>query len=145
VPSKLITKLGTLGLNPSHPHWRGCCGAGRELQVPWFHITKDLTWSTHTCTVVKRVQQRLFSLEKLKRFVMGPRILKRFYSFSLLRVFWLAALLQMHRPWQQITTEGGADSPVHHWGWAPYHPGHLYQAESEEGLKNYQRPQPPKP
>jgi hypothetical protein len=26
------------------------------------HITKDLSWSTHTNTVVKRAQQRFFSL-----------------------------------------------------------------------------------
>ena len=52
---------------------------------------------------------------------------------------------QMHLPRPQSTTEGGADSPVHHWGKAPCHPGPLYQAISEEGQKNCQRLQPPKP
>ena len=33
-----------------------------------FHITKELTWSTHTHTVVKRVQQHLLPLRNLKRF-----------------------------------------------------------------------------
>ena len=36
------------------------------------HITNKLTWSKHTKTVVKRVQQNLFSLRRLKRFVMDP-------------------------------------------------------------------------
>jgi hypothetical protein len=31
-----------------------------------------------------------------------------------------------------------ADRPVHHWVRAPCHPGHLYQAVSEEGQKNCQ-------
>ena len=44
------------------------------------HITNKFKWSKHTKTVVKRAQQSLFTLRKLKRFGMGPQILKRFYS-----------------------------------------------------------------
>ena len=44
------------------------------------HITNKLTWSKHTKTVVKRARQNLFPLRRLKRFGMGPQILKRFYS-----------------------------------------------------------------
>ena len=40
------------------------------------HINK-LEWSRHTKTVVKRAQQSLFPLRKLKRFGMDPQILKR--------------------------------------------------------------------
>ena len=36
------------------------------------HITNRLTWSKHTKTVVKRAQQNLFPLRRLKRFGMGP-------------------------------------------------------------------------
>ena len=36
------------------------------------YITKDLSWSKHTNTVVKRARQRLFPLRRLKRFGMGP-------------------------------------------------------------------------
>jgi hypothetical protein len=43
-------------------------------------ITKELSWSKHTKTVVKRAQQNLFPLRRLKRFSMGPQILKRFCS-----------------------------------------------------------------
>ena len=44
------------------------------------HITNKLTWSKHTMTVVKRAQRNLFPLRRLKRFIMGPQILKMFYS-----------------------------------------------------------------
>ena len=44
------------------------------------HITNKLTRSKHTMTVVKRARQNLFPLRRLKRFGMGPQILKLFYS-----------------------------------------------------------------
>ena len=47
------------------------------------HINNKLEWSKHTKTVVKRAQQSLFSLRKLKRFGMGSEILKRFYSCNI--------------------------------------------------------------
>ena len=34
-------------------------------------------------TVVKRARQHLFPLRRLKRFAMGPQILKRFYSCTI--------------------------------------------------------------
>ena len=37
------------------------------------HITKDLTWSTHTDKVVKRAQQCLFPLRRLKRFAKSSK------------------------------------------------------------------------
>ena len=37
------------------------------------HITKELSWSTHTNTVVKKAFQRLILLERLKRSGMGPQ------------------------------------------------------------------------
>ena len=45
------------------------------------HITNKLAWSTKT--VVKRARQNLFPLRRLKRFGMGPQILKRFYSCTI--------------------------------------------------------------
>ncbi|KAM9504353.1 uncharacterized protein ACWYII_001160 isoform 1-T3 [Salvelinus alpinus] len=47
------------------------------------HITNKLSWSKHTKTVVKRARQNLFPLRRLKRFSMGPQILKRFYSCTI--------------------------------------------------------------
>ena len=47
------------------------------------HITNKLTWSKHTKTVLKKARQNLFPLWRLKRFGMGPQILKRFYSCTI--------------------------------------------------------------
>jgi hypothetical protein len=44
------------------------------------HITNKLEWSKHTKTAMKRERQNLSPLRRLKRFGMGPQILKRFYS-----------------------------------------------------------------
>jgi hypothetical protein len=42
------------------------------------YITNKLSWSKHTNTVVKRAQQHIFPLRGMKRFGMGPQILKKF-------------------------------------------------------------------
>ena len=47
------------------------------------HITNKLTWSKHTKTIMKRAQQNLFHLRRLKRFGTGPQILIRFYSCTI--------------------------------------------------------------
>ena len=47
------------------------------------HIINKLTWSKHTNTVVKRARKNLFPLRRLKRFGMGPQVLKRFYSCTI--------------------------------------------------------------
>ena len=47
------------------------------------HITNKLEWSKNTKTVVKWARQSLYPLRKLKRFGMGPQILKRFYSCNI--------------------------------------------------------------
>ena len=47
------------------------------------HISNELSWSKHTKTVVKRARQNLFPFRRLKRFGMGPQILKRFYSCTI--------------------------------------------------------------
>ena len=47
------------------------------------HITNKLSWYKHTKTVVKRALQCLFPLRRLKRFGMGPQILKKLYSCTI--------------------------------------------------------------
>ena len=47
------------------------------------HSNNKLEWSKHTKTVMKRAQQSLFPLRELKRFGMGPEILRRFYSYNI--------------------------------------------------------------
>ncbi|XP_072110558.1 alpha-tocopherol transfer protein isoform X2 [Mobula birostris] len=43
------------------------------------HITEGLMWSVHASCVVKKAQQRLFHLRWLRKFGMGPQILRTFY------------------------------------------------------------------
>ena len=42
------------------------------------HITDKLKWSIHTDSVVKKAQQRLFNLRRLKTFGLSPKTLKTF-------------------------------------------------------------------
>jgi hypothetical protein len=51
-----------------------------SFKILGVRITNKLSWSKHTKTVVKRVRQCLFPLRRLKLFVMGSQILKKFYS-----------------------------------------------------------------
>ena len=37
------------------------------------HITDKLNWSTHTDSIVKKAQQRLFNLRRLKKFSLSPK------------------------------------------------------------------------
>ena len=46
------------------------------------HITNKLSWSKHTKTAVMRTQHR-FPLRRLKRFGMGPHILKTLHSCTI--------------------------------------------------------------
>ena len=47
------------------------------------HISKESLCSTHTKTVMKKAQQSLIPLRRLKIFLMGPQILKTFYSCTI--------------------------------------------------------------
>jgi hypothetical protein len=42
------------------------------------HITDNLKWSTHTDSVVKKTQQRLFKLRRLKKVGLAPKTLTNF-------------------------------------------------------------------
>ena len=50
------------------------------------HITNKLStkWSKYIKTVVKRARQYLFPLKRLKRYGMGPQMLKKLYSCTIL-------------------------------------------------------------
>uniref|UniRef100_A0A8C7KLB1 Alkylated DNA repair protein AlkB homologue 8 N-terminal domain-containing protein n=1 Tax=Oncorhynchus kisutch TaxID=8019 RepID=A0A8C7KLB1_ONCKI len=47
------------------------------------HITDKLNWSTHTDSIVKKAQQRLFNLRRLKKFVLSPKALTNFYRCTI--------------------------------------------------------------
>ena len=42
------------------------------------HITDKLKWATHTDSGVKKAQQRLFNLRRLKKFGLSPKTLTNF-------------------------------------------------------------------
>jgi hypothetical protein len=47
------------------------------------HITDKLKWTTHTYSVVKKAQQSLFNLRRLKKFVLSPKTLTNFYRCTI--------------------------------------------------------------
>ena len=47
------------------------------------HITDKLKWSTHTDSVVKKAQQHLFNLRRLKKFGLPPKSLTNFYRCTI--------------------------------------------------------------
>ncbi|KAL0161541.1 hypothetical protein M9458_045266 [Cirrhinus mrigala] len=47
------------------------------------HLAEDFSWSVHTDKIVKKAQQRLFFLRRLKRFGVSPRILRTFYHCAI--------------------------------------------------------------
>ena len=47
------------------------------------HITDKLKWSTHTDSVVKKAQQRLFNLRRLKKDGLAPKTLTNFYRCTM--------------------------------------------------------------
>ena len=51
----------------------------KEFKFLGVHITEDLTWAVQTERVVKKAQQRLYFLRKLKKAGMGPNVLRAFY------------------------------------------------------------------
>ena len=77
------------------------------------HITKDMTRSTHTCSIVKRARQHLFSLSRLKRLGMVPQILKTFYSCTIESILTGCVPLGMAiaTPLTTKTYKGGCGQP----------------------------------
>ena len=51
-------------------------------------IPNKLSWYKHTKKLVKRAQQCLFPFRRLKRFGMGPLILKKLYRCTIHRLVW---------------------------------------------------------
>lgn len=47
------------------------------------HINEDLTWTPHITQLVKKAQQRLYFLRRLRKFGMSPKILSNFYSCTI--------------------------------------------------------------
>ena len=55
------------------------------------HITSDLTWTLNTSSLVKKAQQRLFFLRKLKRAGLSSQLLANFYRSTIESILCLSA------------------------------------------------------
>ena len=51
----------------------------KEFKFLGVHISDDLSWAVQTERVVKKAQQRLYFLRKLKKTGVGPKVLRAFY------------------------------------------------------------------
>ena len=47
------------------------------------HITDKMKWSIHTDSVVKKMQQYLFNLSRMKKCVLSPKTLTKFYRCTI--------------------------------------------------------------
>ncbi|KAK3546210.1 hypothetical protein QTP70_025211 [Hemibagrus guttatus] len=56
-----------------------------DIKFLGLHITKDLTWTINTTYLVKKAQQRLFFLRKLKKAKVPSQLLVNFYRAALLQ------------------------------------------------------------
>ncbi|KAI3363527.1 hypothetical protein L3Q82_012131 [Scortum barcoo] len=79
------TALITVPLDQRLPHQQA---SGVILGI---HITSDLTWSMNTAHLVKKAQQRLFFLRKLKRAGLSPQLLTNFYRATIESILCLSA------------------------------------------------------
>ncbi len=61
------------------------------------NISKDLTWTTHIQTQVKKARQRLYHLRQLRKFRVSPAILKTFYSGAIESVLTRTRTAKLYR------------------------------------------------
>ena len=107
-----------------------------SFKFPGIHITDKLKWSTHTDSVVKKVQQCLFNLRRLKKFGLSPKTLTDFYRCtieSILSGCITDLVKQLYCPQPPGSTEGGAVCLTHHRGHNVCPPGQLQHPMSQEG------------
>ena len=86
-------------------------GAGQELSS----LVSTSPRNYHGPNTPIQRAQHIFPLRRLKRFGMGPQILKKFYSYTILTGCITA--------WYGNCTALQRVVPVHHWGQASWHPG----------------------
>jgi hypothetical protein len=55
----------------------------KSFKVLGIHITDNMKWSTYTDSVVKKAQQCLFNLRRLKKFGLAPKTLTNIYRCTI--------------------------------------------------------------
>ena len=105
------------------------------------------TEMVHPHSVVKAAQQSLFNLMRLNKFGLAPKTLKLLQMHNREHPVELHHRLvrQLHDPQPQGSPEGDGVHTTHHRGQTTCPPGHLQHQMSQEGQKDHQGQQPPKP
>ncbi|KAM9559260.1 uncharacterized protein ACWYII_012624 [Salvelinus alpinus] len=104
------------------------------------HVTDDLTWIINTTTLVKRAQQHLCFLRLLKIFGIPPWVLSKYYPLHYPEPphqLHHGLVQELLRPRPQGPPASSEDSPVHHWGRVPTHPGQILETVPEEVLQHH--------
>jgi hypothetical protein len=105
------------------------------------HITDYLKWISHTDSVVKKVQQCLFKLRRLKKFVLAPKTLTNFYRCTIESIL-SGCITTWYR---NRTTHNRVVCPTHHREQTTCPSGRLHHLMSKEDQKDHQGHQPPEP
>ncbi|KAI3367054.1 hypothetical protein L3Q82_009687, partial [Scortum barcoo] len=131
----------------SSPHPREAVERVNNIKFLGIHITADLTWSMNTAHLVKKAQQRLFFLRKLKRAGLSPQLLTNFYRATIREhplpqcssVVW-----QLHCTRSKGLSPGGENS-TGDCGKSSSRPGlNIRWPDAEEGPTYCHRPYPPR-
>ncbi len=86
----------------------------RSFKYLGVSISEDLTWTTHIQTQVRKVKQRLYHLQQLRKFRVSPAILKTFYSGAIESVLTQCDLSEA-RKWLQSGLQSSAESRALSW------------------------------
>ena len=108
------------------------------------HITDKLNWSTHTDSVVKKAQQCLFNLRRLKKFGLSPKALTNFYRCTIESIL-AGCITAWYGNCSAHNPKGSEVCTTHHRGQTTCPPGHLHHPMLQEGHKDHQGHQPPEP
>jgi hypothetical protein len=103
------------------------------------HITDKLKWSTHTDSVVKKAQQCLFNLRRLKKFGLSPKTLTNLYRCTIVGLY-PRLVRKLHRPQSQGSPEGSEVCTTHHRGQTTCHPGHLHHRKAKKIINDNTHP-----
>ena len=121
---------------------------GTVVEVKSTSYTSDkLKWSTHTDSVVKKVQQHFFNLRRLKKFGLSSKNPETFTDAQL-RASCRAASPPGTATAPHSTTRlsrGRCGLHNANGGQTTCPPGHLQHYMSQEGHKDHQGQQPPEP
>nr|XP_061780940.1 uncharacterized protein LOC133572176 [Nerophis lumbriciformis]XP_061780941.1 uncharacterized protein LOC133572176 [Nerophis lumbriciformis] len=108
-------------------------------------ITDNITWSLHTGALVKRAQQRMHFLRRMKRAQLPPPILSTFYRGTIESLLtnnisvWIGAqCLRL-----EISAESGEDGGKDHQDSSSSYPGDRKKPLPDQGSENLQRLLPP--